>query len=110
MTRRLTIVALAALLAAACGSLTTEHVITGAQYAPHGGGVDIVMENEPPPPAFEEIALVRAFGNGNRGDLQSVIDGLREEARLVGANAVIRVRIDQGSSGMAGLGVAVRVP
>ena len=110
MTRITVVTLLAIALASGCGSLTTEHVITGTLHAAGGGPVDVVMENEPPPAEFEEIALVRAFGNGNRANLTSVIDGLRDEARLVGANAVIRVRIDQGSSGMAGLGVAVRVP
>lgn len=93
-----------------CGSLATEHVITGATYGPTAGQVRVFMENEPPPPSFEEVALVRAFGAGNRATLASVIEGLRAEAQEVGANAVIRVRIDQGSSGMAALGVAVRLP
>ena len=108
--RTLRVLLLGCALLTGCGFLRTEHVMTGATHDLYGGAVDVMMENEPPPAEFEEIALVRAFGGGNRANLASVIDGLRTEARLVGANAVIRVRIDQGSSGMAALGVAVRLP
>jgi hypothetical protein len=110
MMRRTWLALALALPLLACGRLTTEHVVTGVDRGASGGPVGIVMENEPPPPQFEEVALVRAFGEGNRANLSSVIEGLQREARLVGANAVIRVRIDQGGTGMSGLGVAVVVP
>jgi hypothetical protein len=100
------IVLVLALLAAGCGRLTSDHVATGLPGAAHGGAVRVMMETEGVPAGFEEIALVRAQGVGNRANLESVIGGLQDEARLVGANAVVRVRIDQGSNGVSAIGTA----
>jgi hypothetical protein len=98
------------LVATSCGSVVADHAVTGRSGAPHAGPVQIVMDTAPVPGGFTEIALVRARGNGNRANLESVIEGLKTEARLVGANAVVRVRIDQGSGNVSAIGTAGIVP
>lgn len=100
-----TLLALAAVLAA-CGSLRTDHVVTGAPSGPRHGPVRVLMETDTVPPTFQEIGLVRARGEGNRANLESVITGLQDEAREIGANAVVRVRIDQGSGSVSAVGTA----
>lgn len=102
-------IACLALSLVGCGNLTSERFITGRQYPQHQGSVRVILENDAPPEHYEEIAIVRAVGTGTKANLDSVFDGLRDEAHRVGANAVIRVRIDHGN-GVAGIGVAVRVP
>lgn len=89
-----------------CGRLVVDHVVTGAPASPYAGPVRVVMETEAVPPGFQEIALVRARGEGNRANLESVMIGLQDEARQVGANAVVRVRIDQGSGSVSAIGMA----
>jgi hypothetical protein len=90
-----------------CGRIVADHVVTGTPMAArYGGPVQVVMENQPVPPMFTEVALVRARGEGNRANLESVLGALQEEARLVGANAVVRVRIDQGAGSVSALGTA----
>jgi hypothetical protein len=94
------------LVATGCGRLVVDHVVTGRPAAPHTGPVAVIMETDPPPANFAEIALVRAHGSGTKANLQTVIEGLQEEARKVGANAVVRVRIDQGSGSVSAIGTA----
>lgn len=92
---------------AACGHLDVDHVVTGAP--PTGrdeGPVRILMESDAVPPGFREIGLVRARGSGNQANLEAVIAGPQNEARSIGANAVVRVRIDQGSGSVAAIGTA----
>ena len=64
------------------------------------------MEGDAVPPNFVEVGLVRARGEGNKANLEAVLRGLQDEARLMGANAVVRVRIDQGSRSVAAIGTA----
>lgn len=94
---------------AGCGRLISDRAVTGRAYPAHHGAVRLFLENDPQPSNCEEIAIVRAVGTGSEATLESVFDGLRKEAQSVGANAVVRVRIDHGA-GVAGIGVAVRMP
>lgn len=91
---------------AACGGLHRDHVVTGTIGA-WRGPIDIVMESAPQPAVAAEVGMVRAMGWGNQANLTAVIDGLRAEAALLGANAVIRVRIDQGTTNVSAVGMAV---
>ncbi len=93
-----------------CGRLVAEHVVTGTPSSPSNGPVRIVMETDTPPAEFREIAIVRARGEGNRANLESVLEALQEEARLIGGNAVVRVRIDQGHGSISAIGTAGQVP
>ena len=101
--------ALTALLGCNVGSVRSDHVVTGAVRAPRQGGVRIVMENAPEPPRFEELGIVRAQGYGSQANLEAVLGLLRTEASQMGANGVIRVRIDQGNGAIAAIGTAVYV-
>lgn len=100
----------AAVFVAGCGFLTTDRALTGQAYPATRGFVRVALESEPDPPQFEEIGIVRATGGGNRGNLEDVFEGLRVEAREIGANAVIRVRVDHHDNVISALGVAVHIP
>lgn len=100
------LLALSFVLLVGCGRLVVDHVVTGAPGPAYGGPVRVAMETDPVPPTFQEVALVRARGVGNQANLQAVLGGLQEEARRVGANAVVRVRIDQGSGSVSAIGTA----
>jgi hypothetical protein len=93
-----------------CGSLNLDHVVTGMPVAPHAGPVRVMMEAEPVPPDFQEIAIVRARGVGNQANLQAVVGGLQREASSLGGNAVVRVRIDQGAGSISAIGTAGVLP
>jgi hypothetical protein len=93
-----------------CSRTDTNRVITGPRGAPYGGTVAVYMETAQPPPQFVEVAIVQAIGYGFDADLAHVVAALREEAARLGCDAVIRVRVDQGSSQASGTGVAVRTP
>jgi hypothetical protein len=109
MTRLAPILAALALLAAGCVTLTGEHVVTGASRPPFAGDVKVVMEGAPLPEAADEIAIVTASGTAKDATLPAILGRLREEAAAVGANAVVRVRYDVGSSRSTATGVAVWV-
>ncbi len=89
-----------------CGRLRHDHAVSGGLGRPHTRNVRIVMDTSPEPPVQVEIGIVRAIGEGNRANLESVIEGLQLEAQEVGADAVVRVRIDQGANSVSGVGVA----
>lgn len=103
------ICALTALLGCNVGSVRSDHVVTGVPRAPGHGRVQVVMENAPEPPHFEELGIVRAQGYGSQANLEAVLGLLQTEASEIGANAVIRVRIDQGNGAIAAIGTAVYV-
>jgi hypothetical protein len=94
---------------ASCGSTTTHHVLTGKPSHARGGDVRVVMESAEVPAGIDEVAIVQAVGQGTEADLEHVIEGLKEEARALGCDVVVRVRIDQGSSTAAASGVAGRL-
>jgi hypothetical protein len=89
--------------------LRSEHFLTGAAAAPRQGPVAIYMEGQPPPTSFEEVAVVSATGTGSHATLREVLGALQAEAASLGADAVMRVRYDRGSTEATATGVAVRV-
>jgi hypothetical protein len=93
-------------LLAACGSLRTEHVVTGTPRAPREGEVTVVMQGQAPPPDFEEVAIVQTVGIGIYSSLEDVVDGLRTRARMLGCDTVINVRIDSGTSSTSASAIA----
>jgi hypothetical protein len=97
-----------ALLLSGCARMVTSRVITGPVGPPHAGPVVVVMENAPPPPHFVEVALLQAIGHGQSANLAKVVESLISQAAALGCDAVIRVRIDQGSTQASGTGVCVR--
>ncbi len=99
--------ALVTISLAACVTLRADHVITGAARPPHAGEVRILMEGAPVPGDCDEIAIVSATGVEWKATLPAVLSALQKEAAAVGANAVVRVRYDRGSSSATATGVAV---
>jgi hypothetical protein len=103
------ILAVATLVAAiGCAPLESEHVLTGARQAAFAGDVKVVMEGVRFERAYDEIGIVTATGGGAAAELPRVLDALKREAASLGADAVIGVRYDRGSSGATATGVAVR--
>jgi hypothetical protein len=92
-----------------CGTTRTFHVMTGQPVAPRAETISVTMEGATPPVGFTEIAIVQAQCRGSHADLAHVIEGLRTEAQQLGCNAIVRVRVDQGSSNASGTGVCGRV-
>jgi len=83
---------------AACGSLTTEHSLTGRVAAPYSGEVQVVMEGSPRPNGIREIAIIQVAASGNRANMPDSIEALKARARELGCNVVVNVRVDRGSA------------
>ena len=109
MKPRIAIAVLPFLVLTGCGTLETHSVVTGAPSAAQTGPVDIVLEGSKEPEGLEEVAIVQAVGRGSKADLEDLIDGLKEEARLLGCDAVVRVHVDQGAAVASASGIAGRV-
>jgi hypothetical protein len=96
----------AASLSAACGVGTrTYRVLVGTTSAPHQGRIALFLNGARAPDAFEEVAVVQAVG----GDMERVVTALQREAAQLGCDAIVNVRIDQGSSLTSATGMAVRL-
>jgi len=88
---------------------TRERVLTEtAPRSAWSGDVQVLMEGEPVPGRYGEVAIVTATGTAAEATLPAVIAALQDEARKLGCNAVIRVRYDRGTQTASALGVAVR--
>jgi len=105
--KKLLLVVTLALCSAGCARVVSSHVLTGQLQAPHGGPVQIVMEGQSPTPGYAEIAIVEGRGNHHAG-MNGVMQQLQVDARSLGANAIINVRVDQGATIVSVTGVAVR--
>jgi len=99
----------AALALAGCGTVRSEHVVTGPVGPPFAGEVRVVMEGAPAPGQYQEVAIVTATGAGTEAALPTVLGALRREAAALGADAIIGVRYDRGAGSATATGVAVRV-
>jgi hypothetical protein len=98
--------ALLLVLACACGTLENHHVITGQERARHEGQVRVLMIGEPVPNTFAEVAIVQSVGTGKQAQREPLLQALRLEARRLGCNALVRVRLDLGQSHATAVGVA----
>lgn len=92
---------------AGCVRVQSSHVLTGPALPPSAGGCRIVMEGQQAEPGFTEVAIVEGRGGG-RARMSDVIAKLQSDAQLLGANAIINVRVDQGATMLSVTGVAVR--
>jgi hypothetical protein len=92
----------------ACATTETHRVMVGPGAPRFSGPVAVVLDGAPLPGEFEEVAIVQAIGKNGHDDLEHVVEGLRREAAALGCDAVIRVKVDQGSSLASATGVAVR--
>ena len=103
---RLALVAVLALALAACAS--TSHVITGKPRPPIDPSQ--VKLYSVAPPEYEEIATVDAssrssFAFGDQKKMDSVIERLKKEAALLGANGVLLQSTGSEYGGGVGTGV-----
>jgi len=94
---------------AGCGWTSSHVVMTGTAAAPYQGEVRIVLESAPVPAGLEEVAIVQAVGHGLDADLEHILAGLKDQARALGCDTVVRVHIDQGNGTASASGVAARV-
>jgi hypothetical protein len=101
----------AALLGAvvACGRLEAHYVLTGTPAAPYSGDVRVVLEGAPEPEGVQEVAIVQAVGTLQHARLEDLVEALKGQARALGCDAVVHVRVDQGSSTASASGVAGRL-
>jgi hypothetical protein len=98
---------LIASLASGCGTTAVQRYLLGPPGPPHARPVRTILEGDPVPPA-QPVALVHAIGRGLNADLPHVIEGLRDEARRLGCDAVVQVRIARGAATTTAVGFAVR--
>ena len=98
---------LIASLTLGCGTTMVQRHLLGPPGPPHARAVRTILEGDPVPPA-QPVALVHAIGRGLNADLPHVIEGLRDEARRLGCDAVVQVRIARGAATTTAVGFAVR--
>ncbi len=119
MKKHVTLIVLGA-LAWGCGSIRSEHVLTGRQEAPYAGDVQVVMEGAPQPGGVQEIAILQVVANGNKAELSTALGELKTKAKSLGCDVVVNVRVDRsntmsvtgvcGRRGGAPAGVPAAVP
>jgi hypothetical protein len=93
----------------ACGRLEAHYVLTGTAGAPYTGDVRIVLEGAPEPEGVQEVAIVQAVGTQQHARLEDLMEALKGQARSLGCNAVVHVRVDQGSETASASGIAGRL-
>lgn len=88
--------------------MRVSHVLTGQPAPPHTGDVRVYMQGQEAPAGYTEIAIVQGHGAGRYAAMPDVVGALQADAASLGCNAVLNVRIDQGSSNATANGVCVR--
>jgi len=91
----------AALLTQGCVSAT--FVQTGIPYPPKSGDCELaVFSSALPDRAYEELGIVEGEGDLWKADLEDILPRLREEACLVGGDALIMQSNNTFSEGREG--------
>ena len=103
------VIALFMLAVTSCSTTKTHRVVTGSPGAAHQGQVAVYMAGAPTP-AYEEVAIVQAVGQGGHADLEHVVKGLRTEAASLGCNSIVNVKVDQGGGTASGTAICARIP
>ena len=95
------VVAISALLVPACGAVDT-HRVAFSPARPPTTAVQL-LEGNPTRP-FTETGIVQAIGHGtaDRADVKRALAG---EARRMGCDAVVRLRVDEGAAMAHAIGV-----
>lgn len=96
-----------ALLLAGCGHVDRHEVVfrTGAVT---GRPVDVYMEGQAVETPVDDLALLQVMSYGNASGTEATVAELRARATALGCDAVVRVRIVNGSTGTHGFGVCAR--
>ena len=78
-----------------CSNVQTEHVILeGATYTGYSSDHKVVILSEPPKKPFTKIAKLQATAEEPTSE-EELKAGLIEEARRVGADAIINVELEE---------------
>jgi hypothetical protein len=93
---------------AACGRTELHEVMLRAPAVPPSRPVEIYVVGQDPGRPYDEVALVEAVGFGADADAEHVVRTLGHRAGELGCDAVVRVRVDTGSTMVHGYGVCVR--
>jgi hypothetical protein len=94
-------------LSAGCGYTDVNRVMLGSPGATRPAEVTVTMEGSPMPKYYTEVAILQAIGHGTHANLEHIVEALRLEAAALGCNAIVKVRVDQGSSQASGTAVAI---
>lgn len=106
MRSRLSLGALSLLCATvACSHLprVQSRVVTGAVAPPYRGEVRVLMQGEPLPSEYVEVALIQAMNDEGR---QHALADLKQEAASLGCDTIVNVFAENPVA----IGVAVRTP
>ena len=76
------------------GAKHSQGVLIGTARAPSQGAVRLVMHGDELSEPYEEIAIVQAKSSFNVDGRPAILAALESEARAVGANGVIEVRVN----------------
>jgi uncharacterized protein YbjQ (UPF0145 family) len=88
---------IAATLLGGCVFTGAEHsqrALIGNARVPSQGPVRVVLRGETVTERYDEIAIVQAKSSWDDDGRAAILEALKREARAVGANGVIEVRID----------------
>ena len=78
-----------------CSNVQTKHVLLeGATYSGYSSGHKVVILSEPPGKPFTKIAKLQASAEEPTSE-EELKAGLIEEARRVGADAIINVELEE---------------
>ncbi len=104
-----TVVALAiAATVVGCGRLTSYRYPLSQPAAPAAQRPGIYFEGNLPGEAMQELAMVEAVGSGTKASAEDVLGAMQDDAARLGANAIVRVKVDCAYGTCHGYGVAVR--
>ncbi len=103
-----------ALFVLACGvssvgcGFTELHEVVLRKPGPPSARVEVYVGNQVPPRPFYEVALLQAVGHGGDANIEDTTRAIEQRAIVLGCDAVVKLRFDQGYSMANAVGVCVR--
>ena len=97
-----------ALVALGCGSLHVWRYPLDAPAPPSAARPAIFFEGASPGGSVRELAMVEAVGTGTQASQEDVLEALLAEAARLGADAIVRAKVDCDGAQCHAWGVAVR--
>jgi hypothetical protein len=98
----------AMLLLTACGHTEVHTMMLRPPEGPAPRDPELYFEGRGPARPLYEIALVQVLGFGGDANPDDVAAALVARGKLLGCDAIVRARIDQGATRTHGFGVCVR--
>lgn len=105
--RRLAPLLVLAFALAACGHVD-RHEVVFRTAPPAGHPADVYMEGQTVETPVDDLALLQVMSYGNSSGTEATVAKLQARATALGCDAVVRVRIVNGSSGTHGFGICAR--